>query len=168
LSTPDGHRWLPESNDEWMEVLGMNNREVAYALLRITLGMIFMTTGTGKFLMGVGNFAAALQQEFAGKLPAILVTIFSNALPFAEVTFGALLVLGLFNRVALVLVGLLLMALTFGKVVTNDSATVAGNLVYVLIVFALLWLADYNGYSVDRLRKGSVSSNNQEVPKNEP
>jgi hypothetical protein len=50
------------------------------------------------------------------------------------------------------------MVLTFGKTVDNDAATVAGNLSYVLIIFVLLWLADSNGYSLDRRR-------NREVPR---
>ena len=130
-----------------------NHRQVAYALLRVTLGMIFLTTGIVKFTMGVSNFAAAVQPSFAGKLPLFLVTPFLYLLPFAEVTVGALLILGLFNVLALVLAGLLLLALTFGKTAVNDSTTVAGNLSYVLIDFVLLWLADHNGYSIDRLRR---------------
>jgi len=56
----------------------MNNyREVGYALLRVTLGMIFLTTGIVKFMMGVGNFAAGMQQQFAGKLPMFFVTPFA-------------------------------------------------------------------------------------------
>jgi hypothetical protein len=46
-----------------------------------------------------------------------------------------------------------LIVLTFGKTVVNDTATVAGNLSYQLIVFALLWFAHHNGYSVDRFRE---------------
>jgi thiosulfate dehydrogenase (quinone) large subunit len=130
-----------------------NYRDTAYALLRVTLGVIFLTTGIVKFMFGIGNFAAGLQQEFAGKLPMVIVTPFAYVLPFVEVTVGALLILGLFNVVALVIAGLLLMVLTFGKTAVNDSATVAGNLSYVLIIFVLLWLADYNGYSIDRMRR---------------
>lgn len=127
--------------------------EPAYALLRVTLGLIFLTTGIVKFMMGLTVFAAGLQQEFAGKLPMFVVIPFSYALPFAEVTLGALLVLGLTNSIVLVLTGLLLMALTFGKVVENDSATVAHNLIYVLITFVLLNFANHNHYSVDGLRR---------------
>lgn len=133
-----------------------NYRDAAYALLRVTLGVIFLTTGIVKFMLGIGN-SAGLQQEFAGKLSMVIVTPFAYVLPFVEVTVGALLVLGLFNVVALVIAGLLLMVLTFGKTAVNDSATVAGNLSYVLIIFVLLWLANYNGYSIDRIR-------NREVP----
>lgn len=133
----------------------MNNyREVGYALLRVTLGMIFLTTGIVKLMMGVGSFAAGVQQQFAGKLPTLIVTPFAYALPLVEVAVGALLVLGLFNVKALVLTGLLLIGLIFGLTVVNETATVAGDLSFVLINFVLLWLADHNGYSLDRLRRG--------------
>jgi thiosulfate dehydrogenase [quinone] large subunit len=108
--------------------------------------MIFATTGIIEFLMGVGAFAAALEQSFAGKLPMFVVSPFAYVLPFAEVAVGTLLLLGLFNRFALILAGLPLMALTFGKTAANDSAIVAGDLSYVVIIFVLLWLMEHNGY----------------------
>ncbi len=133
----------------------MNNyREIGYALLRVTLGMIFLTTGIVKFGMGIGNFAAGVQQQFAGTLPTFMVTPFAYAIPFVEVAVGTLLILGLFNVPTLVVAGLLLIGLTFGMTVTNQVATIAGNLSYVVINFVLLWLADHNGYSIDRLRHG--------------
>lgn len=135
------------------------HQEASYALLRVTLGTIFLTTGIVKFLFGIGNFAAGLQTQFAGKLPIFMVIPFAYALPFLEVTVGAFLLLGLFNSLALIAAGLLLMTLTFGKTAVNDSATVAGNLVYVLINFVLLWLADYNGYSIDRMRQRKAPIN---------
>ena len=137
-----------------------NHREAAYALLRVTLGVVFFFNGVGKFMGGVGNFAAGMEKQFAGKLPSALVLAFAYALPFMEVLFGALIGLGLFSAVALVLSGLLLLALTFGTVMQNDFPTVAHNTQYALVNFVLLWLADYNGFSVDRLRsrKQPVSS----------
>src|SRR5918993_501712 len=105
-----------------------NYREAAYALLRVTLGVIFLTTGTVKFMLGIGNFAAGVQQEFASKLPMVIVMPFAYVLPFLEVAVGALLILGLLNVIALVIAGLLLTVLTFGKTAVNDSVTVAGNL----------------------------------------
>ena len=139
----------------------MNNyREAAYALLRITLGVVFFFSGVGKFMGGLGSFADKMQQQFAGKLPSALVMPFAYALPFMEVLFGALIVLGLFGVIALVLSGLLLLALTFGTVMLNDFPTVAHNTQYALVNFVLLWLADYNGYSIDRLRRGGPPVNN--------
>ena len=130
-----------------------NHREAAYALLRVTLGVVFLFYGVGKFMGGVGSFAAVMEQHFAGKLPGALVLPFAYTLPFMEVTFGALILLGLFNSIALVLSGLLLVALTFGTVMLGDAPTVAHNLQYALINFVLLWFADHNGFSVDRLRR---------------
>ena len=61
----------------------MNNyREAGYALLRVTLGMIFLTTGIVKLMIGISNFVAGLQQAFAGKLPMFIVTPFAYVLPF--------------------------------------------------------------------------------------
>ena len=128
-----------------------NYREPAYALMRITFGMIFLTTGTMKLLSGLGNFVGTMNQRFAGKLPGVMVMPFAYFIPFAEVTAGALILFGLFTRGALVLSGLLLLGLTFGVVVLGDPPTVAHNLQYVLINFVLLWLSDLNGFSLDRL-----------------
>jgi thiosulfate dehydrogenase [quinone] large subunit len=137
-----------------------NHREAAYALLRVTLGVIFLFYGVGKFMGGVGNFAAGMGQRFDGKLPGALVLPFAYALPFMEVTFGALILAGLFIGTALVLSGLLLLALTFGTVMLGDAPTVAHNLQFALVNFVLLWLVDSNGYSVDRLRRGRPPAGN--------
>lgn len=136
------------------------HRETAYALLRVTLGVIFLFYGIGKFMGGVGLFADGMNQRFAGKLPSALVLPFAYALPFAEVLIGLLLLLGLFTKIALVLSGLLLVALAFGTVMLGDAPTAAHNLQYALVNSILLYLADYNGYSIDRLRRGNPSTDN--------
>jgi len=133
-----------------------DHKATAYALLRATFGVVFLFYGIGKFMRGLGSFAAGTQQRFAGKLPMALVVPFAYSLPIIEVLIGVLLVLGLFNSIALVLSGLLLIALTFGMVILGDTATVANNLLYVLINFVLLYLAEQNNYSVDRMRLGKL------------
>ena len=137
-----------------------NHREIAYALLRVTLGVVFLFNGVGKFMGGLGNFVGGMNQRFAGKLPAALVMPFAYALPFMEVLCGVLILLGLFSGIALVLSGLLLVALTFGTVMLIDFPTVAHNTQYALVNFVLLWFVEHNGYSVDRLRRvGPTVSN---------
>lgn len=126
-------------------------RNAAYALLRVTLGIVFLFAGLGKFMAGIGNVAAQQAEPFAGKLPAFLVVGFFYVLPFVEVAAGTLLVLGLFNVFALIMSGLLLTALTFGTVMKGDFPTAAHNVSYALVNSALLWLGNYNGYSLDRL-----------------
>src|SRR5712691_9922450 len=78
------------------ETLQMNHREASYALLRITLGVIFLFYGIGKFMGGIGNFVGGLNQQFSGKLPAAMVMPFAYVIPFAETISGALILLGLF------------------------------------------------------------------------
>lgn len=69
---------------------------------------------------------------------------------FCETIIGALIFFGLFVTPALVLSGMLLAALTFGTLVPGFP-TVAHNTQYALVHFVLLWLADLNSYSLDRL-----------------
>ena len=129
----------------------MNNRNIAYALTRITYGVIFLFYGIGKIRGGVSNFVGGMNQEFSSKLPAAMVMPFAYFIPFAETISGALILLGLFTRVGLTLSGLLLIGLTFGVVILGQAPTVAHNLQYVLLNFLLLWLVDLNRYSVDGL-----------------
>ena len=129
----------------------MNNRNIAYALTRITYGVIFLFYGIGKIRGGVSNFVGGMNQEFSGKLPAAMVMPFAYFIPFAETISGALILLGLFTRVGLTLSGLLLIGLTFGVVILGQAPTVAHNLQYVLLNFLLLLLVDLNRYSVDGL-----------------
>lgn len=130
------------------------HRECAYALLRSTLGIVFLVGGIGKFMMGIGAFVAHIQEPVAGKLPAALVVPFGYALPFLEVAIGLMLVAGLFNYFGSVLAGLLMIALIFGKIIEGDAVTVGHNMLYSAIIFLLIWFADYNGYSLDRLMHG--------------
>src|SRR6266446_726295 len=129
----------------------MNNREVAYALMRITYGVIFLFYGIGKFMGGISNFVGGMNQQFSGKLPAAMVMPFAYFIPFAETISGALIMLGLFTRAGLTLSGLLLIGLTFGVVILGQSPAVANNLIYALLNFILLWLMDANRYSLDSL-----------------
>jgi thiosulfate dehydrogenase (quinone) large subunit len=136
----------------------MNHREAAYALLRITFGIVFFFNGIGKLMGGVGNFVGGMNQRFSGKLPAILVMPFSYTLPFAELLLGALILFGLFTRLGLVLTGLLLVALTFGTVMLADFGTVAHNTQYALVNFVLLWLVDLSRYSLDGLLRPKTTA----------
>jgi thiosulfate dehydrogenase [quinone] large subunit len=133
-------------------------REVAYGLLRLTLGVVFLFAGIGKFKAGIGNVAGGMLQQFSGKLPAVLVLPFVYTLPFAETTIGVLILLGLFTSAALTVSGLLLVALTFGTVMLGDFPTVAHNVQYGLVNFVLLWLSDLNWFSIDHLRTHGVAT----------
>lgn len=132
-----------------------NHRELAYALLRVTVGVMFLFYGVGKLMIGPGAFAAGLAERFSGSLPAALVLPFGWVLPFIEVTVGTLLILGLFSTVALIAAAVLMIGLTFGAVMEPNPPTVADNVNFALVLAALLFLSEHNGYSLDRRRRGS-------------
>ena len=129
----------------------MTTREIAYALARVTYGVIFLFYGLGKFMTGLTNFVGTMNQQFSGKLPAFMVMPFAYVLPFGEAVAGALILLGLYTRAGLVLSGLLLIGLTFGVVMLGRADGVAHNLIYVLVNFVLLWFVDMNRLSLDAL-----------------
>ena len=131
------------------------HHEAAYALLRVAFGMVFLVAGFGKLMGGVGNIAGQQAQQFAGILPEFFVIAFFYVLPFIELITGVLIVSGLFNIQALIISGLLLIALIFGTLIKGDFPTAAHNVFYALVNSALLWFADYNRYSLGQLlRRG--------------
>jgi len=134
--------------DEWVSPEG-----AAAFLIRLGLGMLFLTAGLNKFMApgGVASVSAAMREGFAGTwLPPLLTAPFLAVLPFIEVPLGVLLVAGLRTRMVLTFTGLLLVALSFGKMVEQEWPTVADNLTYVLMVSVALWLsARANPYSLD-------------------
>src|SRR5437763_3410153 len=128
----------------------MRHKGAAYALLRITLGVILTFYGIGKLVNGPSAFAAGLVKEF-GKtfLPAPLVHVFGLVLPYTELIFGLLLVLGAFTAAALVLTALQFMALTLGMVLQQQPAVVAQNLLFALVTFFLLFFVEHNWAALD-------------------
>lgn len=132
----------------------MKHKQVAYVLLRITIGVVFLFYGIGKFTMGRAVLVNALVQQFAKTpLPPGLVRVFGNVLPFAEVMLGFCVLFGVFTTIALALMAILLIGLTFGMVLVPDPPVIAHNLIYCVIVFLLLHFAEYNTFSLERLWK---------------
>ena len=129
----------------------MNARSQAYALTRITYGVVFLFYGIEKLRGGVSGFVGSMNQLFSGKLPAVMVMPFAYLIPFAELISGVLIVLGVFTRIGLTISGILLFGLTFGMVILGQTQTVAHNLQYVLINFLLLWFIDANAFCLDSL-----------------
>lgn len=135
--------------------MNTTHKWLAYALLRVTFGLVFLVYGLQKLANGHAAFAAALASQFAkSPLPQGLVRAFGHVLPFAETILGALVLLGVLTVPALVLVALLMIALTFGVATTGQAQIVANNLIYALICFALLFAAEHNRLALERLWKG--------------
>lgn len=131
-------------------VLDRDDQRLAYALLRIVVGLNLLMHGVSRMLAGPATFAAHMVAQFAhAPLPMRSVWGFGMILPAIEALLGLLLLLGLRTRAALVAASLLLMVLTFGSALLQDWAIVGTQLIYALVYSALLFLLPYNGWSVD-------------------
>ena len=132
----------------------MDHKQIAYVLLRITMGLVLLFYGVEKFVMGRAAIAGAIAHEFEKTiLPAGLVRLFAALLPFGELTLGFCVLFGLFTTLALALAALLLASLTFGQVLLSNAQVVANNLIYCLIVFLLLFFVEHNALSLDQAWK---------------
>ena len=128
----------------------INNKSLAYALLRIAFGVNFAGHGLIRIYNGAGVFAQSTTEHLAkSPLPETLTFAFSYAIPFLEATLGLTLILGVFTRISLVCGAIFMMALTIG-VTANQQWDVAGQqLIYSLIFFLLLYLIENNTLAVD-------------------
>lgn len=130
--------------------LESSDQRLAYALLRIVVGLNLLMHGISRMLAGSGAFAAHMVGQFAhAPLPVWSVWSFGMVLPAIETLLGLLLLVGLRTRAALVAASLLIMVLTFGSALLQDWSVTGLQLSYALIYSILLFLLRYNGWSVD-------------------
>ena len=128
-----------------------SDQALAYALLRLTLGVTMLVHGANRIDVGVQQFAAGLDRDFAHTfLPASMVHLFALTLPFFEASIGVLLVTGLLTRFALVLGALIMMALVFGTTLREQFMIVGVQLIYAAIYFVLIYHLRHNHISLDR------------------
>jgi thiosulfate dehydrogenase [quinone] large subunit len=136
----------------------VNNKSLAYALLRIAFGINFAGHGLVRIYNGVDAFATTTAEHLAkSPLPHSLTFGFSYVIPFLESILGLVLILGIFTRAALVCGAVFMMLLTIG-IASNQQWDIASQqLIYSAIFFLLLYLIEHNGLAVDNsLRRSSI------------
>ncbi|MCC7146128.1 MAG: DoxX family protein [Phycisphaeraceae bacterium] len=106
---------------------------------RLALGLFLLLAGVSKLQGGVEKF---VQGDYAQMTPAWLPTWFATPygyfVPFGEVIFGAMLILGLAGRLAAIVVFLMLTSFTIATYVAG--APVQGPFSPNLILIALAFL----------------------------
>jgi thiosulfate dehydrogenase [quinone] large subunit len=145
----------------------VNHKNLAYPLLRISLGLIFLVNGIGKLAHGPTAFADRMVQQFAGTpLPSASVWLFGMLLPFAEFGLGLLLTFGLLTLLGLSLLAVLMMALTFGMILLQQPPVVAQNLLYSVATFFLIFFYEHNAFAIDNVwfRRPRGAGFNEERP----
>ena len=128
---------------------------IAYALLRLTLGMNIFGHGFTRIVEGVSVSVAAQLTGFENTpLPIWFARAFLTIMPFAELTIGLLIILGLFSRVALASGALLITILTFGMSMQSEFSITGLHLSYAVVYFILIFMRRYNRLSLDALLRG--------------
>lgn len=100
-------------------VLRSNSRPITQVMIfinRLALGFYFSYAGIGKFQMGLENFYIDGFLKMAPDwLPDFILKPYGYALPFGEVLFGVLLMLGLFGRSAATCIMLMLVSIIIAQ-----------------------------------------------------
>jgi thiosulfate dehydrogenase [quinone] large subunit len=127
-----------------------NDKSLAYALLRIALGVNFAGHGLIRIHNGVANFATTTAEHLAkSPLPQSFIHAFSNAIPFIEAILGLVLILGVFTRIALVCGAVFMMLLTIGVTSNQQWDLASQQLIYSVVIFMLLYLLEHNSFAID-------------------
>ncbi len=136
----------------------IDDKSLAYALLRITLGVNSAGHGLIRLHNGVGAFATSTAEHFAkSPLPHSIVFAFSYTIPFFEAVLGLTLILGVFTRISLVCGAVFMMALTIGVTSIQQWDLASQQLLYSVVFFLLLYLIEHNALAVDSyLRRSSI------------
>jgi len=125
------------------------DRALAHGLARLGLGMDIVLHGFMR-LPKLATFAGGMEKEFAKTvLPGSLVYASGYGIAIGEAVIGALLVLGLFLRPALVAGTLLMILLLFGVGLLEKWEVAALQLTYVAFYAGLLATVSWDRYSVD-------------------
>jgi thiosulfate dehydrogenase (quinone) large subunit len=131
---------------------GPRNQQIGFALFRMTLGLDMFLHGVMRIptLSAWVDTTAKLFEHTI--LPMWLVRGFLFFLPFPEGIIGALLILGLFTRAALIAGSITIFILVFGTGTRQDWTTVGLQMIYALYYALLLSRADDNWLAIDTRR----------------
>jgi thiosulfate dehydrogenase [quinone] large subunit len=127
----------------------------AVLFARLVLGLIFFMAGVWK-VFGLGpighvqRFFLPFQHTF---LPVWSLWAVGFTIPFIELVAGALVILGLKTRYALVGLGAVLVVVTFGHLLDQPLYALHEHVIprLALLLFVLLMPQDLDRFSLDRL-----------------
>lgn len=140
-----------------MKITDGHRRDRSWALLfaRLVLGLIFFMAGAWKvFQLGPLEHARKFFLPFADTfLPVWSLWLVGVVIPFVELIAGALVILGLRTREALVALGFVLAVVTFGHLLKEPLYEFHTHVIprLALLLFILLLPREDDRFSVDRL-----------------
>ena len=137
-----------------------SDASVAYAILRLTLGVNIGLRGIVRIAHGTTAFAQGIVKQMeATVLPPSAVYAFAFSLIWVEAAVGLLLILGLQTRLALIVGGLMMTLLTFGTMQIENFQNAWLQLTYALVFFVVLAFRSWNLISLDAMMGTSNAQN---------
>lgn len=144
------------------------NRAWAILFARLVLGLIFFMAGVWKvFQLGPLNHARKWFLPYSNTfLPVWSLWATGVTIPFIEMIAGALVIIGLRTRDALVALGFVLAIVTFGHLLSEPLYEFHTHVIprLALLLFVLMMPREDDRFSVDqlikKLRKSSADSKN--------
>src|SRR5258706_15334030 len=128
----------------------ITDRFLAYALLRISLGVNFAGHGLIRIHHGVATFAQSTTEHLVkSPLPPSLTYAFSYSIPFIEAILGLTLILGVFTRISLTCGAVFMMLLTIGVTANQQWDVASQQILYSIVFFLLLYLLEHNALALD-------------------
>jgi thiosulfate dehydrogenase [quinone] large subunit len=145
------------------------DRAWAVFIARALLGMVFFIGGAHKvFTLGATEHARTLFVEpYANTyLPVWALWVTGMIVPYLELVFGALVLIGLFTRVSLMVLGAILVFVMFGHLVRAPLFVANGFILprAGLFLFVLLMPRELDWFSVDGLLRSRRPSGSPAPP----
>ena len=139
-----------------MSLKNTHNRTWAILIARLILGLIFFMAGVWKvFTLGPiqharGMFVESFAETF---LPVWSLWVTGTTIPIVELLAGALIILGLFTRPALLSIGAVLVIVTFGHLLAEPLYQFHTHVIprAALLLFLLVMPAEEDNLSLDHV-----------------
>jgi len=128
----------------------MSNKELAFLIGRITLGINFAAHGIVR-LPKLHAFSQGMVDQFKNTLIGFdpLIYSYSYGLVFVELLVGTALIIGFKTKASLVLVSVIMMSLIFGASMQEAWPRVGFQMIYVVFGYLLLNGFTETSYSLD-------------------
>ena len=152
--------WQPQPAISWQSDVAL-----AYAIFRLTFGVNICLRGIARiFVLGLDNFANGMIKQFSMTwIGPALINPFAHTLPLIETVIGAMIIVGLGTRYALIIGGLMMTCLTFGTMLLQDFNLAWLQLTYAIAFFLLLATRAWNVISLDAVLSGTHSERGTDV-----
>ncbi|MCF8714432.1 DoxX family membrane protein [Joostella atrarenae] len=129
------------------------HKETAYIIVRMAIGLSMFGHGLVR-IPKLEAFSNGIIKTFENSmLPEFLVIPFSYVLPFAELIFGLLLILGLFTRVAAIATSIVLLSLVFGSTLIESWGNITSQLIHIAFLVFVIQNIEENTYAIDNIIK---------------